>query len=63
MKAGLRKFGCDDAPDQPDRKTEMLGEYRPDQIAPRNEFARGLPAVMAANTARSCGRNLHPPSH
>src|SRR6516164_9790155 len=43
MKAGLRQFGCDDAPDEPDRKTKMLGDNRPDEITLGNEFTRGLP--------------------
>src|SRR5205823_5968117 len=33
MKAGLRQLRCDDAPEQPDRKAEMLGDDRPDEIA------------------------------
>ena len=32
-KAGLRKLGGDDPPDQPDRKADVLGNDRPDQIA------------------------------
>jgi hypothetical protein len=43
VKAGLRQFGCDDAPDQPDRKSYILGNNRPDQIASGDEFALGVP--------------------
>src|SRR5262249_27576720 len=43
VKAGLRQFGSDDAPNQPDRKPEMLGEDRPDQIASRNKLAFVFP--------------------
>src|SRR5262249_14628909 len=43
MKAGLRQFGCDDAPDELDRKTKMLGDNRPDEITLGNEFTRGFP--------------------
>src|SRR5262249_8090337 len=46
MEAGLRQFGCDDAPDEPDRKTEMLGENRPYEITPRDEFAFGFPKLL-----------------
>src|SRR5262249_53782941 len=43
MKAGLRQLGCDDAPEQPDRKPEMLGKNRPDEITLSDGFARGVP--------------------
>src|SRR5204863_7926140 len=43
MKAGLRQLGCDDAPEQPDRKPEMLGKNRPDEITLSDRFARGFP--------------------
>src|SRR5919201_4729737 len=43
MKAGLRQLGCDDAPEQPDRKPEMLGKNRPDEITLSDGFARGFP--------------------
>src|SRR6266516_2333456 len=46
MEAGLRQFGCDDAPDEPDRKTEMLGENRPYEITSRDEFAFGFPKLL-----------------
>src|SRR5207244_13039760 len=42
-KAGLRQFGCDDAPQQPDRKSEMLGKNRPDEITSGNEFTLRFP--------------------
>ena len=46
VEAGLRQFGRDDAPDQPDRKADMLGNDRPDEIAPGDEFALGLPEFL-----------------
>src|SRR5204863_8184785 len=46
MKAGLRQLRCDDAPDQPDRKAEMLGDYRPDEIAERNMFTCRFPELL-----------------
>src|SRR5262249_1366120 len=46
MEAGLRQFGCDDAPDEPDRKTEMFGENRPYEITSRDEFAFGFPKLL-----------------
>src|SRR5262249_18045209 len=45
VKAGLRQFGCNDAPDEPDRKTEMLGENRPDEITSGNGLACGFPEL------------------
>jgi len=45
-KAGLRQLGCDDAPDQPDRKTEMLGGDRPDEIAEGDVFTCRLPELL-----------------
>src|SRR5262245_53429713 len=46
MEAGLRQFGCDDAPDEPDRKTEMLGENRPYEVTSGDEFAFGFPKLL-----------------
>src|SRR5262249_9271742 len=46
MEAGLRQFGCDDAPDEPDRKTEMLGKNRPYEITSRDEFAFRFPKLL-----------------
>ena len=43
VEAGLRQFGRDDAPDQPDRKPDMLGNDRPDQIAPGDNLAGRIP--------------------
>ena len=50
VEAGLRQLGRDDAPDQPDRKADMLGNDRPDQITPGDELALGFPK-------RSCPRD------
>ena len=46
MKAGLQQFRCDDAPDQPDRKADMLGNDRPDEIASGNDFALRIPKLL-----------------
>src|SRR5262249_33803237 len=46
VKAGLRQFGCNDAPEQPDRKTEMLGENRPDEITTGDESTCGVPKLL-----------------
>ena len=43
VEAGLRQLGCDDAPDQPDRKSDVLGDDRPDEIAAGDDFALGIP--------------------
>ena len=43
VEAGRRQLGGDDAPDQPDRKADMLGNDRPDEIAPGDKFALGFP--------------------
>ena len=43
MEAGRRQLGGDDAPDQPDRKSDMLGDDRPDQIASGDDLALGIP--------------------
>ena len=43
VKAGLRQLGRDDAPDQPDREAEMLGNDRPDQVAPGDRLAARIP--------------------
>src|SRR5580704_7419022 len=46
MKAGLRQFCCNDAPNQPDGKTEMLGNDRPDEIALSNGLATAFPKLF-----------------
>jgi hypothetical protein len=46
MKAGLRQLRCDDAPEQPDRKAEMLGDDRPDEIAAGDVFTCRLPELL-----------------
>jgi hypothetical protein len=46
VKAGLRQLGGDDAPYQPDREAEVLGENRPDQVAPRDGLACCLPEPL-----------------
>ena len=46
MKAGLRQLRYDDAPEQPDRKAEMLGEDRPDEIAAGDVFTCRLPELL-----------------
>ena len=46
VKAGLRQLGRDDAPDQPDRKAEMLGHDRPDQVAPGDGLALRIPRIF-----------------
>jgi hypothetical protein len=43
VEARLRQFRRDDAPDQPDRKADMLGDDRPDEIAAGDDFALGIP--------------------
>jgi hypothetical protein len=43
MKAGLGQLGGDDAPNQPNRKSDVLGDDRPDEIAPGDELAVRLP--------------------
>jgi hypothetical protein len=71
VKTGLRQLGRDNAPDQPDRKTEVLGNDRPDEIASRDGFAPGFPEdlvlgipvgnpsrVSAGNSACSWARFL-----
>src|SRR6266436_4480640 len=39
VKAGLRQLGRHDAPDQPDREAEVLGQDGPDQIASGDDLA------------------------
>src|SRR6266496_3356974 len=46
MKAGLRQLHCDDAPEQPDRKAEILGDDRPDEIAAGDVFTCRLPELL-----------------
>jgi hypothetical protein len=46
MEAGLRQLGRHDAPDQPDRKAEVLGDNRPDEIAFGDSCTFGLPEVL-----------------
>ncbi len=46
VKAGLRQLGRHDAPDQPDREAEVLGHDGPDQVAPGDDLALGLPELF-----------------
>ncbi len=46
MEIGLRQFGRDDRPDQPDRKADMFSDDRPDEIAPGNKLALGFPKFL-----------------
>jgi hypothetical protein len=46
MEARLRQFGRDDAPREPDRKTDVLGNDRPDQVASGDELALGVPKLL-----------------
>ena len=43
MEACRREFGHDDRPDRPDRKGDIFGDDRPDQIAERNCLAGCIP--------------------
>ncbi len=43
VKACRRQLGRHDRPDRPDRKADILGDDRPDQIAPGNELACRIP--------------------
>src|SRR6201989_3033928 len=57
MKAGLRQLGCDDAPDEPDRKAEILGKNRPDEITLRDRSTRGFPVrLFLRSPIRNPGR-------
>ncbi len=46
MEACRRQLGRHDRPDRPDRKADMLGHDRPDQIAAGNKLALGLPELL-----------------
>src|SRR5262249_37482227 len=42
----LRKLGRDDAPEQPDRESQVLREDRPEEVAPRDELPFPLPELL-----------------
>jgi hypothetical protein len=42
----LRQFGRDDAPDQPHRKSDVLGNDRPDEVATGDDFALRIPELL-----------------
>jgi hypothetical protein len=43
VKPGLWQFGCHDAPNQPNRETDVLGGDGPNEISLSDVFARVLP--------------------
>ena len=45
VKACRRQLGRDDAPDLPDREAYILGDDRPDQVAPSDRLALRFPVV------------------
>ena len=70
VEAGLRQLGRDDAPDQPDRKAEMLGDDRPDQIAAGDRLpwfperlVLGAPIALSSSCAGSRIESVPVPRH